>query len=148
VRDGDEAGSIGLTAVLLLPIVLIVFAAVLELGSLRVTAARARHAADLAVLVAVNDQDAAELGRSGRLVPAADAAAVARTYFSLNLAPLAPVLAGDAAAIAQAAVVTVRPGPPASVRLEAQVPVRTPFFAALLGDAVTPINVRAAAAAR
>ena len=61
-----------ITTIVMLPLLLIVLSATFELGSVRVIAARARSAADLAALVAVNDQDDAELARTGRLVPVAD----------------------------------------------------------------------------
>ena len=69
----DDAGSVALTTIALLPLFLVVLAGVLQLGALRVSAARVRAAADLAALVAVNDQDDAELARTGTLRLAADA---------------------------------------------------------------------------
>ncbi len=57
----------------LAPLLLVTLAGVLQLGALRVAAARVRAAADLATLVAVNDQDDAELARSGTLRLSADA---------------------------------------------------------------------------
>src|SRR3977135_3299497 len=71
-------------------------------GALRVGGARVRAAADLATLVAVNDQDDAELARSGALRLAADAADVARDYFARELELSAPLLDGAADDIAGA----------------------------------------------
>src|SRR6266516_1606151 len=92
-HDGGGArGARALTAittVAMLPLLVIVLSTTLELGSLRVVAARVRSAADLAALVAVNDQDDGELARTGRLVPASDAADVARALFAANLDPIA-----------------------------------------------------------
>ncbi|HUQ16407.1 MAG TPA: pilus assembly protein TadG-related protein, partial [Candidatus Saccharimonadales bacterium] len=102
----DDAGSVVMTIVLL-PLFLITLGGTFELGSLRVVATRAQTAADLAALVAVNDQDDTELRRSGRLRPAADAEAVARAIFAENLAPVGAALAaapGDLAARADVAV--------------------------------------------
>ena len=65
----DDRGSAVVTIVLL-PLLIVVVASTFELGSIRVVAARAQTAADLAVLVAVNDQDDGELRRTGRLLSA------------------------------------------------------------------------------
>ncbi len=156
----SDDGTIALTALLVLPVLLVVLGAVLELGELRVLAARARAAADLATLVAIDDQDDAELARTGRFRPSADAADVARDYFARNLAPMAPLLAETPESIAAAADVAIFADAPATdpltshryehptARLWAEVPVRTPLFAALFGAPVTRVAVRAASAAR
>ena len=81
----DEGGMAAITTIALLPLLLLVLAGVLQRGALRVSAARVRSAADLAVLVAVNDQDDAELASTGRLRLASDAATVAREYFAREL---------------------------------------------------------------
>src|SRR5690348_2095238 len=60
-----------ITTIAVLPVLTVVLTTTLQLGSLRVVASRIGSAADLAALVAVNDQDDAELARSGRLVPSA-----------------------------------------------------------------------------
>src|SRR5207237_952130 len=78
-----------ITTIVLLPLLVVVLTVTLELGSLRVAAGRVRSAADLAALVAVNDQDEAELARSGRLLPAVEAADVARAIFAAKLEPRA-----------------------------------------------------------
>ena len=155
----SERGSATVISIALLPLLLTVVAMVLELGALRVWASRARSAADLAALVAVNDQDDAELARTGRLRLDAGAADVARAYFASNLAGLGAVLAADPDAVAGAAEITVlrdlesavaagqryaRP----TVRIVAQVPVRTPLLGALLARPITSIAVRVASAAR
>jgi len=135
-------------------------ATVLELGFTRLVAERARAAADLAVVIAVNDQDEATLARTGRLHLRADAAEVARSYLRLNLEPLRGALADDPDRIARAADVYVAAAAPAtdprtrvrylhpSVRVSVTVPVRTPVLGALLGQPVTAIEVRAAGSAR
>ena len=156
----DEGGSLALLVILLLPTILIVLTGVLELGVVRVVAERARIAADLATLTAVNDQDDAELARSGALRPAADAEAVAREHFALNLGPLGGSLAADPVSIAHDADVAVFATAGAvdpvtghvyassTVRLAADVPVRTPAFAALLARPVTVVHVVSASSAR
>lgn len=155
----SQGGSAAALSIALLPILLIVVTIAVELSALRVWAARARIAADLAALVAVNDQDEAELARTGRLRLDREAADVARAYFASNLAGLGAVLAADPNTIAAAAEITVlrdpagavaageRHGRP-TVRIAAQVPLRTPLFGAVLARPVTSIAVRAASAAR
>ena len=137
----------GLLSILMLPVLVLVLVVTLDLGALRVVAARARSAADLAVLVAVNDQDDGELARSGLLRPTVDAATTARSMFSANLAPIAAALAGTPDAIAAGATVSVDASP-STVRLTGVVPVSTPAFALLLGRPTIDVAVAAAASAR
>ncbi len=156
----DDAGSIALTTIALLPLLLIALAGVLQLGALRVSAARVRAAADLATLVAVNDQDLDELARTGTLRLASDAADVARDYFARNLELSAPLLASAAADVARAADVAVYPSAPAtdartgtryerpSVRIAASVPLRTPVLGALVFQPVTSVSVLAVSSPR
>jgi Flp pilus assembly protein TadG len=136
-----------ITTIAVLPLLILVLTTTLELGSLRVVAARVRSAADLAALVAVNDQDDAELARTGRLAPASDAADVARAVFAANLDPIAPMLATTPAAIAAGASIRVDPSP-ATVRISATVPVRTPVFGALFFHPITDVAVTANGGAR
>lgn len=142
----DDRGS-ALITIVLLPLLLVTLGGTFELGSLRVVAARAQTAADLAALVAMNDQDDAELRRTGRLRPAADAEAVARVLLAENLGPVSSALTLTPAEIAARATVVVDADPPA-VRIVATVPVRTPFFGALLSRPSIDLPVRAAASAR
>lgn len=156
----DERGWLALVTVLLLPLLLVVLVGVLELGAVRVVAERARIAADLATVVAVNDQDERHLARTGSLRLAADAGDVARTYFALNLAPLRASLAATPDEIAAAADVAVfrdgggrdprtgraYAGP--AVRIAADLPVRTPAFGPLLARPITVVRLFAASAAR
>jgi hypothetical protein len=137
----------------LAPLLLVALAGVLQLGALRVAAARVRAAADLATLIAVNDQDDAELARSGVLRLSADAVDVAREYFARELELSAPLLEGAASDIALVADVAAYPSAPAydtrigtrydrpTVRIAARVPVRTPVFGALVLRSVTMIDV-------
>jgi len=136
-----------ITTIALLPVLTVVLATTLQLGSLRVVAARVRSAADLAALVAVNDQDDAELARSGRLVPAADAADVARAVFAENLEPIAPLLAATPDEIASAANVRVDVAP-ATVHITALVPVRTPLFGTLFFHPISDVAVTSNGGAR
>jgi Flp pilus assembly protein TadG len=137
----------------LAPLLLIALAGVLQLGALRVVAARVRAAADLATLVAVNDQDDAELARSGSLRLSADAVDVAREYFARELELSSSLLDSGAGEIAAAADLAAYPTAPAydtrtgarydrpTVRIAANVPVRTPIFGALVLRPVTTIEV-------
>lgn len=156
----DEGGAIALTTVLLLPLAIVLLAGVLELGLVRVVAERARLAADLATVTAVNDQDDAELARTGSLRPRPDADQVARDQLAVNLEPVSAQLAATPIAIAASADVAVfdragaidgrtgrtYAGP--TVRLAAEIPVRTPVFAALLARPVTVIQILSASTAR
>ncbi|HET9808075.1 MAG TPA: hypothetical protein VFQ66_00170 [Candidatus Limnocylindria bacterium] len=156
----DDGGTAAVTTLVMLPLLLIVLVGVLELGALRAVAYRATAAADLATIVAVGDQDQAELVRTGTLRLAPDAADTARDYFARNLSSSAPVLAASAEAIAALADVATFPTAPTfdsrtgarydrpTVRLIASVPVRTPGFAALLLPAVTTLTIRSASSPR
>lgn len=152
-----EGGGASLLTILLLPLVVLVLAAVIDLGLLRLGAARARAAADLAVIVAVNDQDEVALGnRALRL--AGDAEVVAREYFASNLAGIAPLLADSAASIASAADVAAFPHGGVdprdgarydhpTVRIHAAVPLRSGALRSVLGPTVV-VYANAVAAAR
>lgn len=137
----------------LAPLLLLTLAGVLQLGALRVAAARVRAAADLAGLVAVNDQDDAELARSGLLRLSGDAADVAREYFARELELSSPLLDSPGDEIAAAADIAAFPSAPAydaltgvryehpTVRIAAHVPVRTPVFGVLVLRPVSTIEV-------
>jgi len=142
----EERGSAVVTIVLL-PLLMVILGGTFELGSLRVIAARAQTAADLAALAAVNDQDDVELRRSGRLRPAADAESVARASLAENLGTVSAALAAVPAEIAARAIVTILDHPSA-VRIAATIPVRTPFFGALFARPSVDLPVRATASAR
>lgn len=156
----DERGSAAVMTVIMLPLLIAVLSGVVQLGALRVVAARVSSAADLASLAAVDDQDDAELLRSGALHLTVDASQVARQYFALNLASVASFLAVSPDEIASRADVTVFPVAPASdpltgarydrptVRIDALVPVRTPAFGSLLLAPVTNVRVRAQSSPR
>ena len=156
----DDRGTALVLTLVLAPLLVVALAGVLQLGALRVAAARVRAAADLATLVAVNDQDDAELARSGALRLAADAADVAREYFARELELSAPLLDGAAEDIAAAADVAAYPSAPAydartgarydrpTVRIAADVPVRSPIFGALVLRPVTVLHVIAVSSPR
>lgn len=156
----DQRGSLALVTILLLPLLVVMTVGVLELGMARLVAERARMAADLATVVAVNDQDPVELARTGQLRLSPDAATLARQHLELNLVPLAQSLADTPDRIASAAEVAVFPvsggqdprtgeryeGP--TVRLAFELPVRTPAFGLLLSRPVTGVQIVSASSAR
>jgi len=156
----DQLGSLALVTIVLLPLVIVMTVGVLELGMARMVAERARIAADLASVVAVNDQDAGELARTGMLRLAPDAATVARQHLALNLSPLASRLADSPDRIAAAADIAVFPAPGGvdartgeryagpTVRIAFSLPVRTPAFGVLLARPVTAVEVLSASSAR
>src|SRR5437870_325830 len=109
----DDRGSVMVLTLVVAPLLLVALAGVLQLGALRVAAARIRAAADLATLVAVNDQDDAELARSGALRLSSDAVDVAREYFARELELSSPLLDRPPDEIALAADVAAYPSAPA-----------------------------------
>ncbi len=156
----DDGGTAAVMTLVMLPLLLVVLAGALEFGALRAVAYRVAAAADLATLVAVNDQDQTELERTGTLRLAAGAADTARDYFARNIDATASALAASASDIAAAADIASFPTAPAidprtgarydrpTVRLIASVPVKTPGLAVLLMPAVTTITIRAASSPR
>ena len=156
----DDGGTAALTTLLMLPLLLSVLVGVLELGAVRAVVYRAGAAADLATIVAVGDQDQAELARTGNLRLAPDAAETARDYFARNLASTAPALALSIREIAASADIATFTAVPTldpltgahydrpTVRLIASVPVRTPGFAVLFMPSVTTITIHSASSPR
>jgi hypothetical protein len=156
----DDGGMAALITVVMLPLLLMVLVGVLELGALRAVVYRAGSAADLATVVAVNDQDQAELTRTGSLRLAADAAETARDYFARNLALTAPALALSVNEIASSADIATFTTLPSldprtgarydrpTVRLFVAIPVRTPGFAVLFLPAVTTVTIHSASSPR
>ena len=155
----DERGSIAVTVALLLPLLLTTLVGVVQLGALRVIAAKIASAADLATLAATDDQDQNALVRTGILRLAPDAVAVARTYFALNLASVSPLLATTPESVAAQAQISAFAEVPAvdpltgwlyehpTVRIAVDVPVRTPVFGVVLPASLT-VRVRSASAPR
>lgn len=156
----DDAGSAVLTTLIMLPLLLVVVVGVLELAVLRAVAQRMDAAADLATIVAVGDQDQAELARTGALRLPPDAADTAREYFARNISSASPALAASPTDIAASADIALFPLAPAvdprtgarydrpTIRLIASVPVRTPGLALLLMPTVTTLTIRSASSPR
>src|SRR5262249_12007031 len=140
----DDRGSAAVLVVLLMPLLITIVSGVVQLGALRVLAARVASAADLATLAAVDDQDEDALVRSGALHLSADAVDVARRFFALNLAQVSGLLDVSPDEAASRADIAVFPIAPAydpvldrtyarpTVRLVASVPVRAPALAIAL----------------
>jgi len=102
----SRRGQSVLYAVLLMPILILVFALAVDIGSLQLQKLRLRYAVDLATVTAATDVDPGVYSRTGRLQLDADAAtATARQYLLRNLTGLAD--APNPAAIAAAADITV-----------------------------------------
>jgi Flp pilus assembly protein TadG len=156
----NEEGSAAVTVIVLMPLLVALLSGVIELGALRVIAARVSSAADLAALAAVDDQDAGALVSTGQLRLPGDAVAVARQFFAANLAQLAEHLVTSPDIAAAQADVAAFPDAPTidpvtgwryerpTVRIAAAVPVRVVSLTGLIFPSTVTINVRAASAAR
>jgi len=156
----DERGSAAVTVIVFMPLLVALLAGVIELGALRVIAARVSSAADLATLAAADDQDESALVATGKLRLPPDAVPIARQFFAANLAQIASHLATTPeTAAAEADVIAFTDAPAIdpltgwrydrpTVRIAASVPVRVPVFGALLLPPVVTVNVRTASAAR
>ena len=157
-RAGDAHGQVALYAVLLFPILMLVFALVLAVGTLEGTRARTRAQLDMAALVATQALDFAALaqGEPPQLVTA-EADRLAREYLVRNLATLD--LSVSAASIAAAAEVNVMaPGdrdpisgavvsvPTVSIR--ATVPARVPLLSLVGLGPIVNVSVSGSAGAR
>lgn len=157
-RGGDARGQVALYAVLLFPILMLVFALVLAVGTLEGTRARTRAQLDMAALTATQALDFAALaeGQPPQLV-AAEADRLAREYLVRNLATLD--LAVSATSIAAAAEVSVlAPGdrdpisgavvsiPTVSIR--ATVPARVPLLGLVGLGPIVNVTVSGSAVAR
>jgi Flp pilus assembly protein TadG len=95
-----------LYAVLLMPILILVFALAVDLGSLQMQKLRLRYAVDLATVTAASEVDRGIYSRTGRLQLNADTAtATAREYLVRNLSGLPDT--PNPAAVAAAADITV-----------------------------------------
>lgn len=159
-RRAGERGQVALYAVLLFPLLLLVLALVLAVGSLEALRTRLRAQVDMAALTATQALDVAALAAGGppRLVPDA-AERLARRYLAENLAASATLLAASPASIAAGAEVLVSNEPgidgitgqrndAPTVSIEIRAPVHVPLLGlAGLGPVVT-LTIAGSAAAR
>lgn len=106
-RDG-ERGQVAVYAVLLFPLLMLVVAFVLAVGSLEMLRSRLRAQLDMAALTATQAIDLGALASGGRpaLVPA-KADALARQYLAANVASLGDQLLVTPDAVARGAEVAV-----------------------------------------
>lgn len=155
---GDAHGQVALYAVLLFPILMLVFALVLTVGTLEGTRARTRAQLDMAALVATQAFDFAALARGEppQLV-AAEADRLAREYLVRNLATLdLPASATSIAAAAEVYVMAPGDRDPLSgavvsiptVSIRATVPARVPLLSLAGLGPIVNVTVFGSAAAR
>jgi uncharacterized membrane protein len=155
----DERGQVALYAVLLFPVLMLVLALVLAVGTLEGARSRARAELDMAALTATQalDFDALARGESPRLV-VAEADRLAREYLARNLATVGdlPVSPASIAASAEVTVVSVGERDPISgalveaptVSIRAVVPTRVPLLDLVGLGPVVNVSVSGSAAAR
>lgn len=157
-RGADARGQVALYAVLLFPILMLVFALVLAVGTLEGTRARTRAQLDMAALTATQALDFAALaqGQPPRLV-AAEAERLAREYLVRNLTTLdLPVSATSIAAAAEVNVLAPGDRDPISgavvsiptVSIRATVPTRVPLLSLAGLGPIVNVTVSGSAAAR
>jgi Flp pilus assembly protein TadG len=102
----SRRGQSVLYSALLMPMLILVFALAVDIGSLQMQKLRLRYAVDLATVTAATDVDTGYYSRTGRLqLDASTAAATAREYLLRNLRGLTDT--PNPAAIADAADITV-----------------------------------------
>ena len=157
-RRRDPRGQVALYAVLLFPILMLVFALVLAVGTLEGARARTRAQLDMAALTATQALDFAALaqGQPPQLV-AAEADRLAREYLVRNLATLdLPVSATSIAAAAEVNVLAPGDRDPISgavvsiptVSIRATVPTRVPLLSLAGFGPIVNVTVSGSAAAR
>ncbi|NJD27895.1 MAG: hypothetical protein FIA92_06315 [Chloroflexi bacterium] len=155
-----ERGQVAVYAVLLFPLLMLVLALVLAVGTLEGMRTRLRAQVDMAALTATQALDVASLAAGGepRLEPDA-AELLAREYLARNLEASSSLLGASPAEIAAGAVISVsndagvdpitgvsNTAPTVSIRIEA--PVRVSLLGlAGLGPVVT-LTIAGSAAAR
>jgi uncharacterized membrane protein len=156
----NERGQVAVYAVLLFPLLMLVLALVLAVGTLEGMRTRLRAQIDLAALTATQALDIASLASGGqpRLVPDA-AEQLARQYLVQNLAASSSLLAASPTEIAAGAQVSVTNSPgidpitgaansAPTVSIEIRAPVRVPLLGlAGIGPIVT-LDIAGSAAAR
>jgi uncharacterized membrane protein len=156
----NERGQVAVYAVLLFPLLMLVLALVLAVGTLEGMRTRLRAQIDLAALTATQALDIASLASGGqpRLVPDA-AEQLARQYLVQTLAASSSLLAASPTEIAAGAQVSVTNSPgidpitgaansAPTVSIEIRAPVRVPLLGlAGIGPVVT-LDIAGSAAAR
>lgn len=157
-RGADARGQVALYAVLLFPILMLVFALVLAVGTLEGARARTRAQLDMAALTATQALDFPALaqGEPPQLM-AAEADRLAREYLVHNLATLGlPVSATSIASAAEVNVMAPGDRDPISgdivsvptVSIRATVPARVPLLSLAGLGPIVNVTVSGSAAAR
>lgn len=158
-RSG-ERGQVAVYAVVLFPLLLLVLALVLAVGSLEDLRSRLRAQLDMAALTATQALNVGALAHGGRpvLVPAA-ADALARQYLAANVAALGDQVLATPDAIARSAdvAVTNTAGPDPitgladtapTVSLRVRVPVHVPLLGLAGLSTTVELTLTGSAAAR
>ncbi len=157
---GGERGQVAVYAVVMFPLLLLILALVLAVGTVEGLRSRLGAQLDMAALTATQAVDLAALARGGppALVPAA-AEALAREYLAANVAALGGQLLASPDQVASGATVAVvnspgtdpvtgLPDAAPTVSLRVRVPVRVPLLG-LTGIGTTVVlDVTGSAAAR
>lgn len=156
-RRGSERGQVALYAALLFPLLVLVLALVLTVGTLEAQRARLRAQLDMAALTATQALDFAALARGEppKLV-ADEAEALAREYLARNLAATGVGSATGVAAAAEVAVVasgaidpiTGRIADAPTVSIRASVPTQLPLLSLVGFPTSVAVIVSGSAAAR
>jgi len=158
-RHGSERGQVALYAVLLFPILMLVLALVLTVGTLEGARSRVRAQLDMAALTATQalDFEALARGEPPRLI-VAEADRLAREYLARNLATIGNLSVSPAAIASAAEVAVVAAGerdpisgnvveaPTVSIR--AVVPTRVPLLNLIGLGPVVNLSISGSAAAR
>lgn len=156
---GAERGQVALYTILLFPLLMLVLALVLAVGTIEAARSRAAAQLDLAALTATQalDLEALARGEPPRLLPE-QAEALAREYLARNLAaddglPADPVLIAGAAAVSIVATGQINPltgaiadGP--TVIISAAIPTRVPLLSLIGLGPVLEVSVSGSAVAR
>jgi len=159
LRRPAERGQVALYAVLLFPILMLVLALVLIVGTLEGARVRTRAQLDMAALTATQalDFEALARGESPRLVTV-EADRLAREYLARNLATLGdlPASAAEIAVAAEVNVISTGERDPVSgaivtaptVSIRAVVPIRVPLLSLIGVGPIVNLSLSGSAAAR
>lgn len=153
----DERGQVALYAVLLFPLLMLVVALVLTVGTLEGQRARLRAQLDMAALTATQALDFAALARGEPpSLMEAEAEALAREYVARNLAAEGVASSAAIAAGAQVAILTTGEVDPITgaqaeaptVSIRASVPTELPLLTLVGFPTTVTVTVSGSAAAR
>lgn len=156
---GAERGQVALYTILLFPLLMLVLALVLAVGTIEAARSRAAAQLDLAALTATQalDLEALARGEPPRLLPD-QVEALAREYLARNLAtvdglPADPALIAGAAAVSVVATGAINPltgavadGP--TVIISVAIPTRVPLLSLIGLGPVLEVSVSGSAVAR